>query len=47
MKNLNPLFNTPEMQDLARDVDAGEIRDNAEMREGCERDGFFQGSERE
>ena len=46
MKNPNQV-NSEEMENLARDVDAGEIRDRAEMREGAERDGFFQGVERE
>lgn len=47
MNNSNPLFDTPEMQDLARDVDAGEIRDNAAMREGCEPNGFWMGQDAE
>ena len=46
MKNPNQI-NSEEMENLARDVENGEIRDNAEMREGSERDGFFQGVERE
>jgi len=47
MKNDSFQVDPSEMQDLARDVDAGEIRDNAQMREGCEQNGFFQGGENE